>query len=79
MLADRINVIEGYLDDFIHGIIPNPFAERGWQAEWKYNRKGFVQKVAVGAFVTAAVVVFLSRKNNKAKKSFDMRVKGYEL
>jgi hypothetical protein len=67
VLADRVGVIEGYLDDFKHGIIPNPFAERGWQAEWKYNRKDLVQKVAVGVAVIAVAAVLLSRKNKKLR------------
>ncbi|MDB5246496.1 MAG: hypothetical protein JWQ40_890 [Segetibacter sp.] len=70
VLADRINVVEGYIDDLAHGIIPNPFAERGWPAEWKYNRKSLVTKVAVGVAITAAVVVFLNQKNKKTKKLF---------
>ncbi|TDH20643.1 hypothetical protein EXU57_21235 [Segetibacter sp. 3557_3] len=69
VLADRINVVEGYIEDFAKGILPNPFAERGWQAEWKYNRKDFVQKIAIGVVVTGALVAILSRKNRKNKKS----------
>lgn len=65
VLADRINVIEGYLDDFKHGIIPNPFAERGWKAEWKYNRKNVVRNVAISVALTAAVVMFIKQKNKK--------------
>jgi hypothetical protein len=81
VLADRIDVIEGYLEDFGHGILPNPFAERGWKSEWKYNRKGFVQSVAIGAAVTAAVVIFLSQKNKGSKeakrKNYDFAEKLY--
>jgi hypothetical protein len=68
VLADRISVYEGYVDDLKHGIVPNPFAERGWQAEWKYNRKGFVQNVAIVAGVAATVVLLLSAKNKRKKK-----------
>jgi hypothetical protein len=68
VLADRINVIEGRIDDIKHGIIPNPFAERGWAAEWKYNRKSFVTKVAIGAAIAAAVVVVMKQKG-EAKRS----------
>ena len=68
VLADRIGIFEGYIDDFKHGIVPNPFAERGWQAEWKYNRKGLLKNVAIGAAVTAAVVVLVMQKD-KAKKA----------
>lgn len=69
VVADRVSVVEGYIDDLRHGIIPNPFAERGWQAEWKYNRKGVVKNLAIGVAVTAAVVVLLSRK----KKGLNLR------
>ena len=68
VLADRINVVEGYIEDLLHGTIPNPFAERGWQAEWKYNRKGLVQNIVIGAAVTAGVIVLLSQKKKKRKK-----------
>ena len=62
LLADRVNVVEGIVDDLAHGTVPNIFAERGMNAEWKYNRKGLLQSVAVGAALTTAVVVLLSRK-----------------
>jgi hypothetical protein len=68
VLADRIGVIEGYIEDLSHGIIPNPFAERGWQAEWKYNRKDFVTNLAIGAGVSFIAIALLSTKNNKNKK-----------
>ena len=61
-------MVEGYIDDLKQGIIPNPFAERGWKAEWKYNRKGFVQNVAIGVAVATAVVVLFSQKNKKVRK-----------
>ena len=62
LLADRINVVEGVVDDLMHGHIPNIFAERGMNAEWKYNRKALLQKLAVGAAVTTAAVVLMARK-----------------
>ncbi|HUR12308.1 MAG TPA: hypothetical protein VM012_13110 [Flavitalea sp.] len=63
VLADRINVIEGIVDDLKRGHIPNLIAERGWSAEWKYNRKGLVQKLAVTAVVVVGIIAFFSRKN----------------
>lgn len=62
LLADRINVIEGIVDDIKHGHIPNIFAERGWKSEWKYNRKGAEKKLAVAAFLVTAFVVYMSRR-----------------
>lgn len=65
VVADRIGVIEGIVDDLRHGHIPNIFAEKGWAAEWKYNRKEMIRNVAVGVAVTTAVVLLLSRKRKK--------------
>jgi hypothetical protein len=66
VLADRLNAVEGFIDDLRQGIIPNIFAERGWKAEWKYNRKQLVQKVVVAVFISSALIVMLSRRRKKA-------------
>jgi len=63
ILADRVNVVEGRLDDLKNGHIPNLWAERGLSAEWKYNRAGLIKKFAATAIVLTAAVVLLSRKN----------------
>lgn len=65
VLADRVNVMEGILDDLLHGHIPNIYAEKGWGSEWKYNRKGAVTKLAVGVAVAAAVAGLLIYRNNR--------------
>jgi len=67
LLADRINVVEGIVDDLTHGHIPNIFAEKGWQAEWRYNRKGVIKNVAVGVAVTTAVVALLVYRSRSKK------------
>jgi hypothetical protein len=72
MLADRVGVVEGYLEDLARGHVPNVFAERGWKAEWKHNRAGLVTRVAVGAvLVSAAFALLGSRKGGS-----DARDKG---
>lgn len=68
LLADRVNMVEGIIDDIKRGHIPNIFAEKGWKAEWKYNRKAAVQKLTVFAFITTALVVFMSSRNKQLKK-----------
>lgn len=65
ILADRVNVVEGIVDDLRHGHVPNIFAERGWNAEWKYNRKSVIRKVATGAAVTAALVALIVIRNRR--------------
>ena len=62
ILADRVNEVEGIVDDLKRGHIPNFFAEKGWSAQWKYNRKAVVQKVLVTAVITSAVILFFNRK-----------------
>jgi len=66
LLADRVNVVEGIVDDLSKGHIPNIFAEKGWKAEWQHNRKGLITKVVVGVLVTTAVVALISRKDKSA-------------
>jgi hypothetical protein len=63
MLADRVGVVEGILDDFKRGHVPNVFAERGWKAEAKHNRAGLVRRTLVrAALIYAAVAYFRSRR-----------------
>lgn len=69
LLADRVNVVEGVVDDIKQGHIPNIIAERGWTAEWKYNRSGVIKKIAIGTLVTAGVLMLLSGKKKPAKGS----------
>lgn len=47
ILADRINMVEGVIDDLKMGHIPNLYAERGWKVEWKYNTKKMAVKTAL--------------------------------
>ena len=51
MGADRINVVEGVAQDLGRLKVPNIPAEMGIKAEWQHNKKGLVQKVAIGAAV----------------------------
>lgn len=68
ILADRINVVEGIIDDLRSGHVPNVFVERGWKAEWKYNRKGMMRNVAVSLGVTSfAVIAFLYFRRRTAR------------
>ena len=62
LVADRVNMVEGIIDDLAHGHIPNIFAEKGWKAEWKHNPKGLVIKVATMAAVTYGIVKLFSGK-----------------
>jgi len=68
LLADRINVVEGIIEDISTGIIPNIFVERGWKSEFKYNKAGLAKKVLLRAAILGVVVICLSQK--KKRKNF---------
>lgn len=69
ILADRINVVEGIVDDIRHGYFPNIAAERGWKVEWKHNPKGMAMKVAAVAAVGLLVYFSCSRNEKKTFKN----------
>ncbi|HEY0823974.1 MAG TPA: hypothetical protein VGD76_09330 [Ramlibacter sp.] len=64
LFADRVNVVEGIIDDLAHGHVPNLFTEMGGPAEWKYNRNGFLRK----AFIAGAVVGVLLYMNERRRR-----------
>jgi hypothetical protein len=55
MGADRINVVEGLVQDLARGRIPNIPAEMGLRSELRHNRKGLARKVAVTAAVVGGI------------------------
>jgi hypothetical protein len=69
LLADRINAGEGILEDIARGHIPNVFAERGWTAELKYNKKAFLLKVAAATVVAVGVTALIINQRKKAKRA----------
>ena len=69
MLADRVNEVEGVVDDLASGHVPNVFAERGWNAEWKHNRINLVGRVAVGVVLVSAAVGLFAATRARADSS----------
>ncbi|HEX8248315.1 MAG TPA: hypothetical protein VF599_09100 [Pyrinomonadaceae bacterium] len=68
MLADRIGVVEGVVDDLARGHVPNIFGEMGLKAEWKHNRKKLVTRVLIGAAIgTVAVAVLRGGRRNASQ------------
>jgi hypothetical protein len=66
ILADRINVFEGIIDDLKRGYVPNYIKEKGWAAEWRHNPKGVITQVAATAAL--AVVLYWSFKGKSKRK-----------
>ena len=67
ILADRVNMVEGIVDDVKSGHVPNFMAERGWNAELKYNRAGLVKKALILAATTGALLAIMNYKNRRGK------------
>ena len=65
LLADRINVVEGVLQDLSEGTIPNIFVEKGWKSEVKHNQKALVKRLLIQTAVLGIVVVCLSQRNKR--------------
>ena len=59
MGADRLNVVEGVVQDLAHGKVPNIPAEMGARAEWRHNKKGFALKAGATVAVGAALLLAL--------------------
>ncbi len=83
ILADKINVVEGIVDDLAHGHIPNIYAEKGYGASWKHDRQGQLVKLAVGVVAVAGVVALLassgkSEKKRKKKRDREMADESYD-
>jgi hypothetical protein len=67
IVADRIGMVEGVVDDLAHGHVPNIFGEMGWKAEWKHNRQSLVTRVIIGAAVASVAIAYLSRKKDDSR------------
>ena len=62
LLADRVNVVEGLVEDLTSLHIPNMIKEHGLGMEWKYNRTGMLKKAAVTALTGIILYTLLKRK-----------------
>lgn len=62
IFADRINVIEGMVDDIKSGRIPNPIKEGGLAMEWKYDKVGVIKKTAAIVLTGILIYSMLKRK-----------------
>ena len=68
VLADRINVVEGILDDLRRGRIPNGFTEAGGKAQWRYNRRRLVGGTLVRMAIAAAVIAYVRGRVKRKRR-----------
>ena len=72
--ADRINVVEGVVDDLAHGHVPNILGEMGLKSEWQHNKAGLAKKVAIaGAIGAAAYFLLKDRDSDRYEDRYDDR------
>ena len=67
--ADRINVVEGVIEDLGQGKVPNVPAEMGARAEWQHNKKGLATKVTVVAGASLAAYLLFRRRPRKDEEA----------
>jgi hypothetical protein len=65
MGADRLNVVEGVVQDLGRGTVPNIIGEMGGRAEWRHNKTGLAKKVGVTlAIAGVGWALFRSKKTS---------------
>ncbi len=61
LVADRINELEGVVEDIKKGRFPNIFVEKGWKARWQYEKKSLLRNALIGAAVGMVVFKMIKR------------------
>jgi hypothetical protein len=67
MIADRVDMVEGLIDDLSKGHVPNIPKEIGLKSDWKYNKGAFFMKVAFGMLIAGAALTLLLPSEKKRK------------
>ena len=62
MLADRVDMVEGVVEDFAHLRPPNVVREMGLRSEWRHNRKRVVRAAVVTAAAVGVAYLLRSRR-----------------
>jgi hypothetical protein len=65
ILADRIQMVEGLIQDIGNGHFPDFYRERGYPAEWKYNRMAMIRKGLIYAAIGAAVIFTVTKARKR--------------
>ena len=72
MAADRVNVVEGLVQDLGRGSVPNIPAEMGIRSELEHNRAGLIRKVAIsGAVLGIGLLAIRLMSVNKEKHFYN--------
>lgn len=66
MGADRINVVEGVVEDLSHAVVPNIPGEMGLRSELQFNKRGFAKKLAVAGGLITMTTLLATRRRRRA-------------
>jgi hypothetical protein len=69
MGADRLNVVEGIVQDLARGKVPNIPAEMGIRSEMRHNPKGLAKKAGVVLALSTTAVLLSRRRSKRASTS----------
>lgn len=64
MLADRVDVLEGMVEDLARGHVPDFFGEEGYDADLRKSRRRRDLMIAGGVLGTVAAAILLSGRRN---------------
>jgi hypothetical protein len=67
LLADRINVVEGVVDDLARGKVPNIPGEMGFASEVRYNMPGLIRKAAIAGAIVAVSMAVIQNRPGKSR------------
>jgi len=62
LAADRVNMVEGIVEDLAQGHIPNVLGEMGIRAELRHNPAGLVRKALIATVVVGGIVAIRKRR-----------------
>ncbi|MDR5733353.1 hypothetical protein QCE47_13515 [Caballeronia sp. LZ025] len=60
--ADRVNAVEGIVDDLRHGYVPNVLGEMGIRSELRHNPAGLVRKALIATAVVGGIALLRKRR-----------------
>lgn len=62
LAADRVNMVEGIVEDLAHGHVPNVLGEMGIRSELRHNPAGLVRKALIATAVVGGIMALRNRR-----------------
>ena len=63
LLADPVNMVEGFAEDLCHGRGTQCVSDKGMNARWQHDRKALVTEAAVGVTVVGVLAAICFRRH----------------